>query len=794
MILSPYIFFSFTKTYKYFIIISLGADKMQLKDYIYSMFQKDCSLRLSFSDIRKMFKTYEYTSLEEIQKIMKKNKLLEGKNYSIIKRKSLIIFQSNFFIEKFEDNIPIFKEISNKELEKICLSLEQDGLIYYDNIKKEYFSFPDNFYIVDVKSTKKGVLYFELSGERYLISHEDIIKPLLFDKIIVREINGALKIDKIINRVDSNVICEVSIVNGSFVLTPLNPSIPEDYPLQINLTNKEKKLLTNGDRVLVELSNNVDGRGKYEGVLKSHLGNKKDLNNDLQTLSLMYGFRYDFSEKSLEELENIPFEISNDDFLGREDLTEELTFSIDGRSAMDLDDAITIYKTNEGYILKVHISHVSHYIKTESALYQDALTNTSSIYFAEGVIPMFPHKISSGICSLNEQENRLTRTIEIHYDNYGNKTNFRIYKSVIRNKFKMSFEDVNQYFQNNDIHKSYLPFIDSLNIAKELSDLLGAKKIERGYLGLDSSELCFTLDECGTTVDVGVQEKGIAQDIIENFMLVSNETITEHVGALPLPHRNHGNPDPVKINRAVAEIKNMNVKINFSNEENTHKFLQSILSSVKNEEYFAIVSRIILFALGKAYYSTNSVGHFGLALDYYTHGTAPIRRIIDFIVHTLIDIYEERELTDEFVKDLYNTLEIICKLASKKERECDLLTHQVQKMNLTSFMAKNIGNIYTVYIQGFSKNGVIIRTKGLKEGIIPYQLFGNKIKNYNEKNNTLLDYDGWNHKVGHTLLVKLERVDIERQQLYYSLIKNITKDETLARREERSLARKRKFN
>jgi ribonuclease R len=299
-----------------------------------------------------------------------------------------------------------------------------------------------------------------------------------------------------------------------------------------------------------------------------------------------------------------------------------------------------------------------------------------------------------------------------------------------------------------------------------LSDKLTSKKLNRGYIGLENDELCFELDENNFPIAVNSRQVGKGQELIENFMIAANEAISVMAGTLPFPFRNHGFPDPDKLNETLKDIENIDLKLCSNLNGNSNQVLQVILESLKDKDNFIVISRLILFSLQKAYYSSNNIGHFGLALESYTHSTAPIRRIVDYWVHHLLDLYEEQNLTNEELNDLYVTVENICSHASLKERETDLLAYQVDKLEMAKYMSKRIGEGYKMFIQDIRKSHLIVRAKGLNEGIVKYNDFDGfaaKIK----RKKMILGTDGYLYKIGDSLDVNVKSASIEDGKVYY---------------------------
>lgn len=739
---------------------------------------------LSLNDIKKQLETINYTFKDELNMILKGLELENIKYVHNIRNKNIKLI-SNFFLASIENGIATFKSYDRHKLEKYLNELEKQGIIYCDQDKNKYRKMPDNYCVVEVKSSKKGILYCELNEEKYYLSSDDFKHVLLFDLIIVKKNKNNIKFDKIINRNESKIVGEITIVDAQKTIIPFN--MDKDYPFIVKKQNL--KTYVEGDRILIELETEMQD-GYFNGKVVKYLGNKKDMNQDFISICASYGFRYGFSKETKEELKDIPTEIIPEDLDNRFDLRSEVTYTIDGIDAMDLDDAISVQRTKKGgYILKVHIAHVSHYIKYDSAIFQDALINTTSIYTPGAVNPMFPHQISSGICSLQEKQDRLVRTVEIEYDKFGNRIDFIIYPAIINSQKKMCYDNVNLYFEKDIVSPGYEPFTEDLDIALNLSERLSSKKFHRGYIGFENDEVVFSLDEDGNPIAMNLKERGKAQELIENFMIEANECVAIHAGTLPFPYRNNGFPSQEKLKFALKGLKNMGIKIPEIEKLNNHHVLQKILMDASSQENSIIILRMILFSLQKAYYSPNNIGHFGLALDNYTHFTSPVRRINDYMVHYLIDLYEQDNLTDKKLHEIYKILESICLRASTKERDADLVSYQTEKLQMAKYMENKIGEEYEMFILKIQPNHVVVTAKGLIEGKVLLSDFINDSVTYNHNKNFLNSHSGWTYKIGHKVAVQVKEVSLIEPNVYFYITDCFTKNES---KEARHAKRRRK--
>lgn len=720
------------------------------------------SKNVSYTKILKGLKTYKFNTAAERDCVIERLKL-EEIDYIVNDKKNFITIDSNFFVDENYD----IKSFDLKDVNESLISLRKQEKIIFNDTTEKYSPFPTNHTVVNVNSTKKGILFFEHKDETFYIDNDDEIKVLKNDVIVVKFKDHNFKIVNIIDRSKVKLICEIKNENDDLSLVPLN--VQPNFPISFN-KNLLKKY-TVGDRVLVNVEETLHD-GKYHVSINNLICNKLDINSNYKTLSAAFGFRYDFSEETLNEINQIEPSIKKTDINERIDLRHKNIFTIDPASAMDLDDAISIEKTDNGYILQVHIAHISHYVKLDSSIFKDALQNTTSLYFPGSVNPMFPHKISSEICSLLPGKDRLCRTFEIHFDNTGKKVDYRSYKSIINSKIKMSFEDINEYAETGNAKEEYQPFLKDIDNMFTLSDKLTSHKLTRGYIGLENDELCFKLDEDNFPIAVSSTKEGKAQELIENFMLETNEAVSIMAGTLPFPYRNHWFPDETKLYNTINDLKDIEIKVCQNIKHKPNQVIQEILNAVKDQENFLVISRLILFSLQRANYSTLNQGHFGLALESYTHSTAPIRRIVDFMVHSLLDIYESEQIETIDLEKIEATLEEICLRASEKEREADMLEYHVDKLEMAKYMSKRIGEQYEMFIQDIKSDYVLVRAKGLNEGIIKLEDFYVLVEK--AKNRKMLYTKGKGRfTIGNKLIVSVKDVDIDNCIVYYKALNKI---------------------
>ncbi len=663
-------------------------------------------------------------------------------------------------------NIPKEQE---DELLKLLNRLELEGKIYCDE-RGTYTNFPNNCRITTLCINKNNIPFVEIKGiGKVNIKLKDLNGSLVGDKIIVEITSGKKPkaiVKKILERQNNIIVCEVLEMENAKKLVPFNTI--SDISLRIDHINM--KHLVNGERVLVKLSN-VKCEDTYEADFIESIGYKDDPDIDLKCVALSYGFKIDFSDEALEQVKTLPIEVKEEDLVGRVDLRDEMIYTIDGIHTKDMDDAISVKKLPNGhYVLGVHIAHVSHYIKPNTPLFEEANERTTSLYMIDSVIPMFPHEISNGICSLNPGVDRLTRTVELEFDEFGKVVNSKVYLSVINSKKKMSYEDINEMFKTNTVKPGYEAFIDNLYLARELNRILTIKREARGSVDFYSDELSFEMDVDGKISDIQLKHKNEAENIIENFMVLANEYVAKYSEWLKIPfiYRNHDMPDEKKLLEAIRFIKTLGFKVKSMDGIASPKVLQNIMKTLSDKEEFPILSSILLSSMCRAKYSPRNAGHYGLSLNEYTHFTSPIRRLPDLLVHTLLDTFENYNISKEEFKELEIRLQKTCDYASFKERQADAAEARADKLKMIEYVEENIDSKFDAIVIAINPSYVKIKTTNGIEGIVLVDdMLGDKYI-FDKNTNTLKGKDsGYKYKIGLKTKVIAKRVSREELEIYF---------------------------
>lgn len=664
------------------------------------------------------------------------------------------------------------KKHMNDELKEVLNSLELEGLLYEDK-DGLYKKMPSNFLVTTIDETKKGTKYYETNNIRCILQKNKLNGALCYDKVIID--TNTNEVVKVLVRNMPNVVCEVRMTPEGFkYLYPVNTN----NNLKITIGTQKMKKLIPGSRVLIEATNEIYDN-MYVGKYIKTIGFINEPDIDFKTIAYNYGFNLEFPKEVLEELKKFSNEVTYEDKIGRVDLTDERVFTIDGKDCKDMDDAISIKRKEDGgYILKVHIAHVSHYVKFGSAIFEEAARRGNSVYFPDSVVAMLPERLSNELCSLNPNVERLTRTVEIELDKNAKVTSYKTYRSVIKSKLKMNYDDVFDIITGKEAKSEYKPFVNDLMILKELSEKLTKIKIERGYTSFDSEELKFVMDELGNTKEILVEKDNIAHEIIENCMLLPNELVTHLYPGFPFGFRNHEIPSAYKMYDLIETLKELGYPIKNLKNMKPNFLIQRLLNDFKGKEEYVIISRIILTSLKLAYYGTENKGHFGLALQNgYTHYTSPIRRLNDLIIHNLLDMYEDGNLTKEKLIEIDNMIEKLLEHASRMERQAEKAEYEADKLQVINYLKQHIGEEQIAYIEKITPEYIKVIVPGLMDGIIKfddmpertYMLPSGKLKGVDT---------GRVYKPGHKVLLTIKDATYVDKSIYYNLIDNLTLTES----------------
>ncbi len=574
-------------------------------------------------------------------------------------------------------------------------------------------------------------------------------------------------------------IYDKSNKNYGFVI-PDNTKICED----VFVSAERSKGAVSGHKVVCEITDYGKNNRKPEGKITEILGHVNDPGVDIMSIVKGYELPTEFSEKIMHQVERVANEVSEADMAGRRDLRAVQMVTIDGEDAKDLDDAVSLTRDGALYQLGVHIADVTNYVQENSALDWEARERGTSVYLVDRVIPMLPHKLSNGICSLNAGENRLALSCLMTIDQKGEVVSHEIVESVIRVDRRMSYTSVKKILDDKDEEtcREYEELVPMFELMRELAGILREKRKKRGSIDFDFPESRIILDGQGHPVEIKPYERNVATKIIEDFMLIANETVAEHFHWMELPfvYRTHDNPDPEKISKLGTFIRNFGYSIKSRQEEIHPKELQKLLAKIEDTPEEALISRLTLRSMKQAKYTIDCTGHFGLACQYYCHFTSPIRRYPDLQIHRIIKEQIRGRLNEKRIEHYSEILPEVAKHSSEMERRADEAERETDKLKKVEFMEQHIGEIYEGVISSITTWGVYVELPNTIEGMIHVSMLPGDYFYYDEETYEMVGQaTDIRYKLGQKILVRVNATD--------RLLRTIDFDIPLENDEEREL-------
>ena len=520
-----------------------------------------------------------------------------------------------------------------------------------------------------------------------------------------------------------------------------------------------------GHKVMVKIRDFGEKKGKKpEGVITEILGHIHDPGVDILSIVRAYNLPEDFPGAVKNQLKQVPDEVKKDSWAGRKDLRDLPTVTIDGEEAKDLDDAISIERAGDGYRLGVHIADVSHYVQEHTPLDEEAFKRGTSVYLMDRVIPMLPHKLSNGICSLNEGEDRLALSCLMEIDSQGNVTGHEIAETVIRSDRRMTYTAVNAIVTDHDpqVTAEYAEFAEMFLLMKELADILRKKRHARGSIDFDFPESKIVLDEKGKPLEIKAYERNAATRIIEDFMLLANETVAEDYfwQELPFLYRTHDKPDEDRMKRLGTFINNFGYVLRMPGGQVYPKEIQKLLDKVEGTPEELLISRLTLRSMKQAKYTTENTGHFGLAARYYTHFTSPIRRYPDLQIHRIIKESLHGGLTGKRISHYEKILPQVAVQTSALERRADEAERETDKLKKVQYMERFIGQEFEGVISGVTSWGFYVELPNTVEGLVHISELRDDYYVFLEERYELSgEMTGKTYKLGQTIRVQLTGCD-----------------------------------
>ena len=639
-----------------------------------------------------------------------------------------------------------------------CLNKLENEYLVYKTKSNKYMLFSRNAYfrIGNLAMNKKGYGFVLSENEEQkdiYVNGNDLNNATDGDRVLISvdPINNSGKVIKILKRDLEGLVGEIYFESKKAYLKLDD----EKKNIRIIVKGDKVKDVVEGTKVKVKIDKIKKGK-TFIAEIEKIIGHKNDPHVDVLSIALKYGFDNTFPEEVIKQVTEIENEVSEKELQGRTDLTDKIIFTIDGDDTKDIDDAISIEKKGDNYILGVHIADVSNYVTENSPLDIEAYNRGTSAYLADSVIPMLPHKLSNGICSLNPGVIRLAESCVMEINSKGEVVSHTIFPSYIKSRIQMTYKKVNNILKNNIVAEGYEPFVDKLKEMEELAKILRQNKINRGYLAFDIPEAKAICDENGKCIDIIKRTQDVGECLIEDFMIAANECVASHIYNLNLPsiYRVHDKPNPEKLMDFVNFAIPFGFKLNDNLENITPRSIQSILKDIELFDNAEILSEVLLRSMKKAVYSKDNIGHFGLGSKCYTHFTSPIRRYPDLIVHRLVRKYIFNN--DRNVAGLEEKLGSDAENSSLREQASIEAEREVLDMKMAEYMESHIGEEYDGMISGVTNFGMFVQLPNLIEGLVHVSTLDDDYYSNDEKTKRMVGKDkGKSYGLGDKVRVKV---------------------------------------
>ena len=706
---------------------------------------------------------------------------------------------------KGEQNAVTTEELASKmnltvseieEVQGILNEMVQNGEIYYTN-KGKYILFENcaDLEIGEIDVHPKGFGFLLLPGDDIHIDKNMLNGAIDGDTVIVEVTSRKPKLEgrviRIVKRNLNNLVGEVKFIHGKPFM-----KLEDKRQLVIELDTRSTKDCVDGTIVTASVIKEVR-KNYYFAKVRDIIGHKDDAGVDILTIAFKHEIYPDFSESAMKETEEIPTEVSKKELEGRKNLCDKVIFTIDGADTKDIDDAISLDRNGENYILGVHIADVSHYVKEGSPLDENALQRGTSSYLADTVIPMLPHKLSNGICSLNEGVIRLTESCVMEIDKKGKVVKYDIFPSYIKSNKKMTYKDVNEILMRNVIPEGYEFFADKLREMNELAHILRKERISRGYIDFGIEEAKIICDENGRTKEVVKVVREDGEKMIEDFMIAANETVAGAIYNMDLPfiYRVHDVPTSEKIADFMKFVSALGYQVNAKLKGITPKTMQEILSQLEDKPEFLVLSSNLLRSMKKAKYQKNNIGHFGLGSECYTHFTSPIRRYPDLEVHRLLRTYlfdakidgrtrPAAKIDKDTIDNYESTLEGIAMQSSDREIKAVEAEREVDDMKMAEYMEGHIGEVFEGTISGLTNFGMFVELSSLIEGLVHISTLRDDYYVYNADIMAIVGAEKKRmFRLGDKVKVKVVGASKQNKTIDFELVKDDKNGDTKQKRE-----------
>ncbi|MCM3567469.1 ribonuclease R [Neobacillus mesonae] len=685
-------------------------------------------------------------------------------------------------VQELESAFGIQDSSDFKEFVKALVKMEEKGLVVRTRANR--YGLPEKMNLVRGRMTghAKGFAFVvpdEPGMDDIFIPPTETSNAMHGDTVLVRvssESSGQRREGTIVRIIERGVQQIVGTYaeskNFGFV-------IPDDkkFASDIFIPKEASKGAVEGHKVVVQLTSYPEGRKSAEGEVVKILGHKNDPGVDILSIIHKHGLPLAFPDEVLQQANSVPDTIDESELANRRDLRNETIVTIDGADAKDLDDAVTVTRLENGnYKLGVHIADVSYYVKEGSPIDKEAEERATSVYLVDRVIPMIPHRLSNGICSLNPRVDRLVLSCEMEIDSEGHEVSHEIFQSVIKTTERMTYSDVNKILVDKDeeTRARYETLVPMFELMEELAAILRKKRMNRGAIDFDFKESKVLVDEEGKPTDVVIRERSVAERLIEEFMLAANETVAEHFHWLDVPfiYRIHEDPKEDKLRRFFEFITNFGYIVKGTANQVHPRALQEIIEEVQGKPEEMVVSTVMLRSMQQAKYYPECLGHFGLSTQFYTHFTSPIRRYPDTIVHRLIRTYLIEGKLDEATREKWNAdLPEIAEHSSKMERRAVDAERDTDELKKAEYMEDKIGVEYDGIISSVTNFGMFVELPNTIEGLVHVSYMTDDYYRFDERHFAMIgERTGNVFRIGDEITVRVVKVNKDEHSIDFEIV------------------------
>lgn len=669
-----------------------------------------------------------------------------------------------------------------KELTDELRKLTDEVVVYHSNKDKYMMLEKSHLRKGVMRTNKKGFGFVEVENmDDDIYVAQDNMNGAIHDDIVLVEITSKMNLDRLEGRILKVIKRQVQRYIGEITFDAKGKGHIklDDNKIKLNIEIPKDKTLNavDGHKVVVELVKKLNNNLKYEGKVVEIIGHKNDPGVDILSIIYKYNINTVFPDDVKEEVANINMEVLPEEYHGRRDLRDQMIFTIDGDDTKDIDDAISIEKFANGhYKLGVHIADVSYYVKEGSPLDNEAMERGTSVYLVDRVIPMLPHELSNGICSLNPNVDRLAISCVMEFDSTGKQLDYEIFPSVIKSRIQMTYKKVNSILEKNVVPEGYEPYADTLREMSELATILRKAKVRRGYINFDIDEAKILVDENCKPTEITVRERGVGENLIEDFMIAANECVATHIYFMNLPfiYRVHEVPKEEKIRSFLGFVSNLGYSIPGDIKDTKPTTMQRILKALEDKPEYKILSSLLLRCMQKAVYKPVNLGHYGLASTCYTHFTSPIRRYPDTTVHRLLRTYLfENKIDNATIRKWEEKLVYVADHSSDRERASVDCEREVEDMKMAEYMESHIGEEFDGMISSVTSFGMFVELDNLVEGLVPLRDMPDFFV-YDEERMTLTgEKSHVKYTIGERVKVKVVRASKEDKTIDFEIVKKV---------------------